>query len=519
MAGLLTTQRLQNIALRPIATGRLVEAAAIGCLLAFAFVLRAYDLGVPSLWMDEAITAEAAKGVLAHGVPILPSDEPYHRGLLNTYLVAASFKLFGVTELAGRLPSVLFGTATVLTVYWLGTAIGGRRVGLIAATIMTFSTLDIAWSRQARMYAQLEFFVWASLLAAHLFVQRMTWRRGAVLALLTVAAVLSHEFAIILPLLLLVFFLLSSPGVGRLLSAELPGRVIAFAAILPALAAVVLTMLKLRIIDMGRVIQTEANYSGQYYRVLDEELGLVLYMAVAGVFVLSIRRWRTGLFLLLTAVLPFYALSFHVFLFASRYIHFFMPAFALAAAFWPDFLVRAYQRYAGADDGPRRSLVPDALLAALLLVALVASEQFTFSPRAHYDLGYRAPQPAFKEAAAIVRTRFKEGDVVVAAWTPLAQFYLGRVDYWFAFDVAGLGIDYNIAKDTGREIYTGAEPLFSSADIEAVHREHPRGWVVIDDIVWEGMSQDGRDFLNNNLSRLHGESFRSVLVWSWGTGA
>jgi uncharacterized membrane protein len=489
----------------------------MGLLLAFAFLLRAYDLGTPSLWMDEAITAVAAQGVLDHGLPMLPSGEPYHRGLLNTYVVAAFFGALGVSELAGRLPSVFFGTATVGVVFLLGSALGGRRVGVVAAVIMAFSTWDITWSRQARMYAQLELFVWGSFLAAHWFMARMTWRRGAAVAALTVGAILSHEFAIVLPVLLVVYFLLSSPRVGRGLGADLGSRLTVLLAIVPALAVIAVTMLRLRIIDMGRVIQSEANYAGQYYEVFVEELGPVFYLAIAGTAVLLASRWRIGLFLALAAGLPFYVLSFHVYLFASRYLHFVMPALVILAAFAIDFAVRMLWRYAR-PIWPVTGALP-ALVTALVLIAVMApSPQFTFAPRTRYDLGSHAPQPAFKEAAATMRPYMEKGDVVVSAWTPLTQFYLGRVDYWLVWDIVGIGSDAAIS-ESGREVYSGATPLGRVGDLEAVYTEHPRGWLVVDDIVWERLDAAYRTFLNENLSRMHGESFRSVQVWSWGTAS
>ena len=493
------------------------EVLAIGALLAVAFMLRAYDLGVPSLWMDEAITAEAAKGVLEHGLPILPSEQSYTRGLLNTYIVAASFQLFGVSELAGRLPSLLFGTATVFLVYLLGSALGGRRVGLIAAVVVALTDWDIAMSRQARMYVQLEFFFWASLLAAHHFLRDLTWRRGLVLALLTVAAMLSHEFAFFLPVLFVVLYLLDPSSIATRRRA-----VIAVLAVVPALVAMALTLFLLHGLDIARDVLTgPANYSGQYLLVLREELGPALPLAVAGAAVLFFTRWRVGLFLTVAVLLPFYLLSVHVFLFASRYLHFLMPAYALLVAFALDYVAYAYQRFvspASANPSGRTAMPANALVALLLVLVLVASEQFTLAPKTHYDLGFHAPQPAFKEAAGALRTSIGTGDVVVAAWTPLAHFYLGRVDYWFAFDVLGIGADENVNAETGREVYTGALPLKNRAELEAVHLRFPRGWVVLDRTVWTAMDPADRDFLDDALTRVRGEPFGKMMVWSWDTG-
>lgn len=513
LSGVLVLRSLRCPRLRLPASTNPVEVLAVGTLLAFALLLRVYDLGTPSLWMDEAITAEAAKGVLEHGFPVLPSDQSYTRGLLNTYIVAASFKLLGVSEFAGRLPSVAFGTATVAVVYLLGTALGGRRVGIIAAVILAVTDWDIAMSRQARMYAQLEFFFWASLLTAHWFVLKVTWPRGALIAALTLGAILSHEFGFFLPVLFVVLYLLSPRALG-----DRRSGLIALAVAAPVVAAMAATLFLLHGLDIARdVLRGPANYSDQYFLVLRDELGPLLFLAAVGTGVLAVVRWRTGLFLAVAAALPFYVLSVHVYLFATRYLHFLMPVYALFGAFALDFVGRSYPRLFRNAGGLRMTLLANVGVAVLLALVLV-SEQFTLAPKTEYDLGFHAPQPPFKEAADVLRSSIEEGDVVVAAWTPLTHYYLGQVDYWLAFDVLGIGTGENINAKTGLEVYTGAIPVKDRAELGAVRVGHLRGWVVLDDTVWSTMALADRDFLDEGFSRMHGGPFEALLVWSWDDG-
>ncbi|MGH9658164.1 MAG: glycosyltransferase family 39 protein [Bryobacteraceae bacterium] len=62
-------------------------------------------------------------------------------------------KVFGHSLLALRLPSVIFGTATIPLVYGLGALAGRRRAGLIAAGLLALHGYHAAWSGFARMYA------------------------------------------------------------------------------------------------------------------------------------------------------------------------------------------------------------------------------------------------------------------------------------------------------------------------------------------------------------------------------
>lgn len=103
--------------------------------------------------VDEARLALAARGLLEHGAPILPSGWTYTRGLLSTALVALSFAFLGESDFAARLPSVLAGTALVPVMYLLGRALAGRPGGLFAALFVATYPPLVVWSRQAWLYA------------------------------------------------------------------------------------------------------------------------------------------------------------------------------------------------------------------------------------------------------------------------------------------------------------------------------------------------------------------------------
>ena len=162
------------------------------------FFLRIYDLGIQSFWLDEAISSIAAMAFLEKGTPVFQSGLFYGRGILNTFLIASSFKIFGVNEFAARLPSVLFGTLTILLVYIIGSKWGNRYVGLIAATLVAFSVWEIAWSREARMYQQLQFFYILSLYMFYEFTQNKDLKNVALLLLSVIGAIMSHVFGYVL---------------------------------------------------------------------------------------------------------------------------------------------------------------------------------------------------------------------------------------------------------------------------------------------------------------------------------
>ena len=60
---------------------------------------------------------------------------------------------FGSDILTLRLPSVLFGVASILLVYVLSTLTEDKLTALLAAGMLSFNGLHIYWSQQSRMYS------------------------------------------------------------------------------------------------------------------------------------------------------------------------------------------------------------------------------------------------------------------------------------------------------------------------------------------------------------------------------
>ena len=132
-------------------------------LLTIGFGIRLINLGEPGFGTDEPLHVFAAKGIMETGEPQLPSGLFYYRAELFSKIVAQSFKYLGVSEFSARLPSAVFGTITILVIYLIGKNLFGATVGLLSALFLTFLPIEIAWSRECRMYVlfQLSFLIGA----------------------------------------------------------------------------------------------------------------------------------------------------------------------------------------------------------------------------------------------------------------------------------------------------------------------------------------------------------------------
>ncbi len=144
-------------------------------------MLRTHDIATHPLWQDEAESAIYALQILDVGYPhdtfrgerlyetrsfLLDDDPKYayqstnfigskyekNKGWLPYYLIAGSFRLFGVGDWQARLPAVLISGLTILAVYWLARSALSPPASLVAALIHAGNYFAIIHERQARYY-------------------------------------------------------------------------------------------------------------------------------------------------------------------------------------------------------------------------------------------------------------------------------------------------------------------------------------------------------------------------------
>jgi hypothetical protein len=198
----------------PAHRGTLPEWWPLAALLLLAAALRFSTLGLQSFWYDEAFTPvhvlHASLGATLHSVVHTENTPP-----LWYVLIWASSRVFGTGAIALRLPSAVFGVATVAVAWAIGRELTGRRATAIAAAaFVAVNPLFVWYSQEARAYG---LFVLTSALAMLCFLraqQEPTPRRLAAFALTASLALLSHYFAA---------FLLAPMIVMLLLRGRLPG--------------------------------------------------------------------------------------------------------------------------------------------------------------------------------------------------------------------------------------------------------------------------------------------------------
>ena len=100
------------------------------CLVALPMI--SYNLGYEPYWQDELTSYFAAKGVLAHGLPVLSSGFLYPKGELYSYLLALSMLIFGDHGAGPRVLSVLEYLVSLPLFYAIGCYFFEKRIALLA---------------------------------------------------------------------------------------------------------------------------------------------------------------------------------------------------------------------------------------------------------------------------------------------------------------------------------------------------------------------------------------------------
>jgi uncharacterized membrane protein len=113
-------------------------------------LLRVYDLGTESLWLDEGISifrARLSPSQLFESLS-LSTHQPLYYLILHYWI-----NLFGDSAISVRSLSSVFGVLSVFMMYKVAKGICGEKAGLMSALIMGVSVFHVWYSQEARNYS------------------------------------------------------------------------------------------------------------------------------------------------------------------------------------------------------------------------------------------------------------------------------------------------------------------------------------------------------------------------------
>jgi hypothetical protein len=120
-------------------------------------ILRLFHAGKQSLWIDEIYSFNAINAILHKGIPILDSGFIYYREIVYSYLVSFFIIMFGQSEIILRLCSILFGTISIILIYFLLKKIYSKQTAIFGSFLFSILHAQIVYSRLSRFYIFNEF--------------------------------------------------------------------------------------------------------------------------------------------------------------------------------------------------------------------------------------------------------------------------------------------------------------------------------------------------------------------------
>ena len=448
-------------------------------LILYGLLIRLYSLGLESFWVDESISALAARRILEVGVPRFESNYLYSRASLFHYLMAG-FLLFGYTEFNARLVSVIFGIASSVLIFFIAREYN-KQAAWIALLLSLFLEVFVVYSRQARMYQMEMFFFFLTLYLLYKALWKKTYLWWAALCFL--AAYNTHTIALLL--LPFFFYALFRHRLSRLVYA------------ISAMFSIYLVYSHLHLLGDFRLpfLTTYMIYLKHY--------APFLLVSVVGFFIgcfgsfkptrgskrasgkeskkLTNESRRTlTCFLGLAAILILAAASFER-MFAFRYVYLaFLPILVLTSV--------AFSRI------KYGWLILTAYLVLISNIFIPFTYTSILRPESrisHFD--FTAPEADFRQAYSVI-DQIYEGEALIASFTPAAAWYFKSPDYWIHASFTSLN-DSTIYND--RDVYTGARVIYNLEQLKAV-KGHKL--IILDQ--WSGSKIKGdiRDFIQESCT-------------------
>ena len=310
---------------------------ALALLTAAGAWLRLSHLGTKSLWLDEGATVALARASWSHFIWVWWHGEANPQTIY--FLVMRGWILLGRSETCLRLPSALFGVASIPLMYVMARRFVSVGPALEAAALLAFSPAHVYYSQEARSYTLTILFV---LLSSYFFVRAVEGdrRRDWVLwTILCILAFYSHYFSALVPVAQAcsLFFRKKPPWKPTIVG----GLVILVTAI-PGLTYIFRAAPEnLHFIWMPQASPRELWHLGMFYGGSGVKVFLALILWIAGLVAIARTRgrdsesfWR-GMLIVSWAVLPAAitaAVSLRHPIFMQRYLIFSLPATMLLAA-------------------------------------------------------------------------------------------------------------------------------------------------------------------------------------------
>lgn len=418
--------------------------------ISIGFSLRIWQLGEQSLWIDEGYSINAAQATLKYGYPLLDSGRTYGGSLLHTYIVSGFMKIFGLNPWgpwSARLPSVLFGTALIFIIYKLTFALFKNKwLALFVAFFLAFSSWQIAWSRQARMYTQLQFFFYTALYYLFLWLKKYDKKNLIYFILFSLGACFSHLFGFFLiPIFALCFLfsqiLFPKKRINWKQKIDFKKKNNFIILIFSLIALILSVRPSYNFLSRTLIEVSFYDFTHFYLGYLFENLKLFTWPAIISLTIGLIWGlfnkkyfWQT-IFLATAFSFPLVIIINYTPLCHMRYLFPLFPLIIVLLCYLILQLSEILKALLIKPDFFRKFDFP--IIVLFFLSVLILHQSLNFLPKSHYALERGSPQPDFKQAYSIIRKIKSPTDIVISPHPHLTNIYLQEKGYWLPISLSG----------------------------------------------------------------------------------
>ena len=438
-------------------------------ILVVALVLRLNGLGDHSVWIDEAGTSSLVETFLNYGVPQYPSGEVSYRSMPYILVTSLSVYIFGMSDFALRLPSVIFGLSSIILVFKWSEELFDLKSAILASGLLSISSWHIAMSQNARMYAMFSFLYLSTFYLLFRYEKSSRPRYLLLTGILTILSLLTHVTGYILLFAVPLYLILNTEKISI--------RTFSLAAVFGAITTVISEYFYW---DVRRVIGNllySADDSLQHLIWLSKNEYIIGYIGLGGLLIALFERKDLFKMFFFALVPPLTVYMFFVELKASRYIFFMMPFLAVMSGYFLFYL----KNYSISND---RKIIYQLLI--FLLVATAVSGN-PLDPQ----LGSHAPQADYKTVYQEIEQYESEGDILISGRPLPAAHYLRNSDYILFKRSNNRDLISN-----GTEYYSGSPTIENRTKLNTVLENHESGWIVATEIVQRNIDPRLRDELD-----------------------
>jgi len=492
----------------------------LGIIVTSGAFLRFWNLGEPSLWIDEGYTINASQAILEHNYPLLDSGQWYKGWLTTTYLTAGSMSILGFDPFSpwpARLPSVVFGIALILAVFFFAYILfRNSAIALAAAFLTGFSQWIIAWSQQARGYTLLALLVVFILYFAWKFFETKEKRFLFYGIITSVFAYLTSTLSLLVLPVIASWWLIDIATKKQLLR-KTDWKSLTFSMIGVFIGALIFFELPIR---FTRMTPADILYP-TYFQFLFTDLRWLtsgaLLATILGFF--DKKRFRPVMFAFLSLALPAQFIVQYSPVVQLRYL---FPFFPLMIILFSYTIYRAVEIISfGIRKHHLRSKqvltnIRNYQLVLIIAFALTVAISFPclqFTPK-HPELEWGSPQPDFKAVFQEIEKSRSQADVIISPYAHFHQIYLGEKGFWLLMSLTGRQAAIEKQLKLGRDYYTAA-PIVKDIDhfIELLNTQ--TGFVIIDDMARIRLRQEVAILLQHPKVEMIFESKKPKLGSIW----